>query len=118
MSSYVVELRHLARQCNFGDNLETTLRDRFVCGIHSVSVCKALLSEKDLTLATALAKAISLEVASRDASELAGGGRSGTDRLESAPAQRRLVTPRRERSTTFEASHLLPSLRGTGPHRY
>ena len=78
VSSYVAELRRLARQCNFGDNLETTLRDRFVCGLHSVSVCKALLSEKDLTLTTALAKATSLEVASRDASELAGGGRSAT----------------------------------------
>ena len=79
MSSYVAELRRLACQCNFGDNLETTLRDPFFCGIHSVSVCKSLLSEKDLTLATALAKATSLEVASRDSSELAGGGRSGTD---------------------------------------
>ena len=79
VSSYVAELRRLARQCNFGDNLETTLRDRFVCGIHSVSVYKALLSEKDLTLTTALAKATSLEVASRDASELAGGGCSGTN---------------------------------------
>ena len=78
VSSYVAELRRLARQCNFGDNLETTLRDRFVCGLHSVSVCKALLSEKDLTLTTASAKATSLEVASRDASELAGGGRSVT----------------------------------------
>ena len=115
VSSYVAELRRLARQCNFGDNLGTTLRDRFVCGLHSVSVCKALLSEKDLTLTTALAKATSLEVASCDALELAGGGRSATS--VNVLRTKRRFSPRCERNTSFEASHVLPSLRGRRPHR-
>ena len=72
VNAYLAELRRLARFCEFGDVLDTTLRDRFVCGIRSQALCKVLLAEKDLTLKTAIEKANSLEVATRDASELAG----------------------------------------------
>lgn len=47
---YVAELRKLSIHCNFGETLNDTIRDRFVCGIKNESVQKRLLAESALTL--------------------------------------------------------------------
>ena len=54
MAEYLAEFRRLAAGCTFGDHLEEALRDRLVCGLHSESIQKRLLSEADLTLAKAV----------------------------------------------------------------
>ena len=60
---FVADLRRLAANCKFGTHLNDALRDRFVCGGHSESVQKKLLLEKNLTIATAVELAISLQSA-------------------------------------------------------
>ncbi|KAK3556351.1 hypothetical protein QTP70_007083 [Hemibagrus guttatus] len=45
----MAELWRLAEHCQFGDGLSDMLRDRLVCGLHSESMQKRLLTERDLT---------------------------------------------------------------------
>lgn len=70
ISEYVAELRKLTQFCEFGTGFSDALRDRLVCGMHCQGTQKRLLSEKDLTLEKALAIAVSMETATRDALEL------------------------------------------------
>lgn len=67
---YVAELRKLSIHCNFGETLNDTIRDRFVCGIKNESVQKKLLSESALTLDGAIKIAHAMETAGRDATKL------------------------------------------------
>lgn len=70
ISDYITELCKLSENFDFKDRLSDALRDRLVCGMHCSSTQKRVLSEKDLDLEKALAIAISIEIAAKDASEL------------------------------------------------
>ena len=48
VADFVAELRQLSEDCEFGDTLETMLRDRLVCGIADTQIQKRLLQEKEL----------------------------------------------------------------------
>ena len=61
VADYVAELRRLSKTCNFGDYLETALRDQVVCGLCELTTQKELLCVKDLTLSTAIDKARAAE---------------------------------------------------------
>ena len=52
--------------------MEEALRDHLVCGLHSESIQKRLLSEADLTLAQAVEIAQSMEAADKNAQGLKG----------------------------------------------
>ena len=67
IADFVAELRRLAARCKFEAYLDDALRDRFVCGLRSESVQRSLLSEKELTFATAIEKAKSMEAAQANA---------------------------------------------------
>lgn len=54
ISDYIAELRKLAINCDFGDYLEESLRDRFVCGLRNETTQKQLLTEADLTFKRAV----------------------------------------------------------------
>lgn len=74
VSTYVAELRHLSRDCNFtGNSLESMLRDRLVCGINNDRIQRRLLAEKELTFAKALEMATAMELAEKSAVDLRGG---------------------------------------------
>ena len=49
ISIFVAELRHLAKDCNFGAALKDNLRDRLVCGVGDSIIQKKLLAEQNLT---------------------------------------------------------------------
>ena len=70
VATFVAELRALAEFCNFGDTLETMLRDRIVCGINDAAIQKSLLSESKLTFKEALDMAQGLEAAAQNAKQL------------------------------------------------
>lgn len=53
IATYVSELKKIAEHCNFGNSLETMLRDRLVCGIHDERVQRRLLAESELTFKSA-----------------------------------------------------------------
>ena len=66
IKEFVIELRRLARMCNFGGFLEEAIRDRLVCRITSHSTQKKLLTEKNLTLQRAIEIATAAEIAILD----------------------------------------------------
>ena len=70
IAEYVVELRRLASKCDFGAYLEEALRSRLVCGLLSVTIQRALLSEVDLTLKHAVEVVPGMEAAHRNVQSL------------------------------------------------
>lgn len=55
ISDFAAELRRLATRCKIKEqHLDEALRDRCICELHSETVQRKLLLEKDLTMATAL----------------------------------------------------------------
>ena len=72
ITDYDANLRKLASQCQFGDHLEETLRDHFVCGLRHEAIQRRLLSEVDLTYAKAMEIASGMEAADRDTIALKG----------------------------------------------
>ena len=67
IAEFMAELRRLAKTCNFGDYLNTAIRDQFVCGLSDTKCQKELLCIVDLTAAMALQKAQAAEVVSHEA---------------------------------------------------
>ena len=67
IADFMAELRHLAKTCNFGQYLETALRDQFVCGLRDEKCQQELLSIQDLTAAIALQKTTAAEAVSKEA---------------------------------------------------
>lgn len=65
VATYVSELRGLAQFCNYGNTLETMLRDRLMCGINDESIQCHLLAETTLTFKKALKLAQGMEAAQR-----------------------------------------------------
>jgi len=65
IADFVANLRRLAKTCNFGRYLDTTLRDQLVCGLRDRKCQRDLLSISDLTLAVALQKATAAESADK-----------------------------------------------------
>ena len=68
--SYIAELKKLTTYCNFGSNLEETLRDRLVCGLSNQQIQKRLLAESKLKFSKAVDIAVAMETATRDATEI------------------------------------------------
>lgn len=54
IQSYVSTLKVMAKKCEFGTLHDELIRDRFVCGIHSDTVCAQLLKVKKLILNSAI----------------------------------------------------------------
>ena len=63
ITQFLMELRRLARTCEFGQFLEEALRDRLVYGLNNSSIQKKLLNEKDLTLQRTVDIAMAAEMA-------------------------------------------------------
>ena len=72
VASYVSKLQDLAQFCNYGESLETMLRDRLVCRISDESIQRRLLAESTLTFKKAFKLAQGMEAASKDVREMLG----------------------------------------------
>ncbi|KRY50253.1 Uncharacterized protein T03_8274 [Trichinella britovi] len=70
VAAYVAELRHLAQHCNFGETLESRLRDQLVRGLRDGILQKQLLADGELTFAKALERALSAEAATTQVSDI------------------------------------------------
>ena len=66
MADYVAELRRLGKTCNFGDYLDTALRDQLVCGLKDQKTQKELLCVQGLTLAVAIERSRAAEAVNRE----------------------------------------------------
>ena len=65
VTEYMSELRSLAKSCNFGNYLDTALRDQFVCGLKDRKIQQGLLCTRNLTVGQALDKSRSRKLCSR-----------------------------------------------------
>ena len=70
VKEYVAELRKLSEHCNFGNNLQESIRDKFVCGLNDEKVQQKLLATKDITLQIAVDTATAMEAAARSAKQI------------------------------------------------
>ena len=68
-------LKKIASCCNFGNDLQMNLRDRFICGFQSENLQRKLSSE-DLTFQQALDKAVADEAAGRNVRDMTSVGQS------------------------------------------
>ncbi|KAL3214866.1 hypothetical protein MRX96_034628 [Rhipicephalus microplus] len=71
LGEFVTVLRGLARTCAFGDQLDSLLRDRFVCGINSPGMQTRLLELPDPLLDNVVKAALVMDAAAEDAGEIA-----------------------------------------------
>lgn len=71
VSEYIAVLQKLSEKCNFGAQLTTHFRDRLVSGIRDEATLKELLAVgNDLTWENAKTKALSMEMAQKDVTEI------------------------------------------------
>ncbi|UYV82848.1 hypothetical protein LAZ67_22001069, partial [Cordylochernes scorpioides] len=66
ISQYLVAIKRLAATCEFGNFLEDSLRDKFVCGLSDSRIQKKILSEGDVSLARVMEIALSMEAAEQN----------------------------------------------------
>ena len=65
-ADFIAELRRLAKTCNFGQYLDTAIRDQFVCGLRDKKCQQELLAIPELTVHIAQQRAAAAEVVSRE----------------------------------------------------
>ena len=83
VTEFMAELRRLALHCQFGTNLDDSLRDQFIHGLKSEAIVKCLLSEETLTLKRAVELATIAEAAAKDAKSFTSPEFPGIKRLSS-----------------------------------
>ena len=66
VSTFLAEIRKLSEYCNFKENLEESLRDKFVVGIRDDKIQRRLLQERNLSLDKAVELALAMEQATKD----------------------------------------------------
>lgn len=67
---FIVALRKLAIHCQFGEYLDTALRNQFVFGMRNPKVLNRLLEMENLKLSTAVKKASAMELSERGGAEI------------------------------------------------
>lgn len=67
---FLKELRRLSAHCNFGNYLNTAIRNQFVFGLKTQALRSRLLEKKDLTLEKAIEIAKAMEISSRGCLEI------------------------------------------------
>ena len=70
ISTYWAELQKLSMNCNFGENLNSMLKDKLVMGLRNESIAKKLLSVDNFTYAKAKEIAFAVESAQHDVWEI------------------------------------------------
>lgn len=70
INEYMVELRKIAVNCNFGTYLSNALRNQLVLGVHSHKIQQALLQKKELVLTKAMEIALAIESSEKGGAEL------------------------------------------------
>ena len=70
LGQFVAALRGLASTCAFGDQLDSLLRDRFVCGINNPAMQTRLLELPDPSLDDVVKAALAMDAATKDAGEI------------------------------------------------
>ncbi|KAH7953602.1 hypothetical protein HPB49_010523 [Dermacentor silvarum] len=67
LGQFVAALRGLTSACTFEDQLDSLLRDRFVCGINNPAMQTRLLELPDLSMDDVVKAAQAMDAATKDA---------------------------------------------------
>ena len=84
VAAYVSELRRFSGTCDFENNLDSSLRDRLVCGINDDGIQRRLLAEKTLDFNKAFALAQSMELAARNVQDMKQQSHVNTPKMSAA----------------------------------
>ncbi|XP_070382482.1 uncharacterized protein [Dermacentor albipictus] len=71
LGQFVAALRGIASTCAFGNQRDSLLKDRFVCGINNPAIQTRLLELPDPSLDDTVKAALAMEAAAKDAGEMA-----------------------------------------------
>jgi hypothetical protein len=107
VNQFVAELRKLAKDCGFGNSLNTMLCDRLVVGVRDSAVQKKFLSETDdLSFARALEIAQAMEGANKQVKRMAEEKQENTGATASVTATVELVYSKKtqKRESPYSAS--------------
>ncbi|XP_037517987.1 uncharacterized protein LOC119394753 [Rhipicephalus sanguineus] len=74
VEDFIIEIKHLARKCDFGSFLKDAMRDRLVAGIRSEDIQRALFTEENLGFESACKIALARELAAKQTAILQAGG--------------------------------------------
>ncbi|XP_077557683.1 uncharacterized protein LOC144172964 [Haemaphysalis longicornis] len=66
VEDFIVELKHLARKCDFGEFLNDAFRHRFVAGVRNEDTQRALFTEENLKFDNACKISLGRDLAARD----------------------------------------------------
>jgi len=109
ISEFAAHLKKVASSCNFGNNLQDNLRDRFVCGLQSEHLQRKLLSE-ELTFQQALDKAVADEAAGRNVRDMTAiSTTKGVHMVQSKPRQ--ATRPKKFQKNTTNTTNATPCTR-------
>ena len=88
---YVVQIRKLSENCEFGTHLQDSMRDCLVCGLHNTDIQKKLLTEDKLTFEKSVDISTAMETAAKDALELQNKAHvaSGVNKVSSGKPPRK-----------------------------
>lgn len=106
VASYIAELRRLSEHCQFGESLDTMLRDRLVCGINDERMQRRLLAEPELTCRKAVQLAQAIESAEQNVRDL---HKSSSRELHALLPVKRSQAPRRTARLSPPRSQTSPS---------
>lgn len=70
VKDFITELKHLARDCNFGTFLNDALRDRLVAGLRDEETQRVLFAQAGLTFELACKMALEKELAAQQAKQM------------------------------------------------
>uniref|UniRef100_A0A5S6Q140 Peptidase A2 domain-containing protein n=1 Tax=Trichuris muris TaxID=70415 RepID=A0A5S6Q140_TRIMR len=117
IAPYVAELRRLAQHCNFGETLESRLRDQLVCGLRDENLQRHLLCISDLTFNKALDRALAAEAAITEVATMRSSEQMASQEVQvvrryNRPQERDRIPEEASRS----ASRKTPCYRCGGPH--
>jgi len=109
INEFAAQLKKAASACNFGNDLQTNLRDRFICGLQSEALQRKLLAE-ELTFQQALEKAIADEAARRNVQDITSSSSLSSTATRSShgvhkiPSRRHVPKPKPRQATPQSAS--------------
>lgn len=101
ISMFVAALKQISLNCEFGGNLNNSLRDQLVWGLRNARIQRRLLSETQLPMERAVELSLSLEAAEREAGQLSQASHNLAESSVNFLAKRGKPTGQHERVVCY-----------------
>lgn len=104
IQQYVAALHKLSINCNFGDYLQTALRNQFVFGLSSKRIQSRLSETRDLTFDKAVLVATGMELSERDTDQLHSRTEVAVNYVNNKAAKQRGPSARSQKPATKDTN--------------